>query len=63
MGSGLYYGRPRFSSGLRATLGVTGLAQEDEHDLSHRVFYHENGYSPICPTGGIDCKNAVYTPP
>jgi len=31
--------------------------------LSHRVFYHKNGYSLICPKGGMDCKNASYTPP
>jgi hypothetical protein len=42
---------------------MTGLAKEVEHDLSHEVFCHQNGYSLIHPTGGIDCKNAIYTPP
>ena len=32
-------------------------------DLSHEVFGHEYGYSPIRPEGGIDCKKATYTPP
>ncbi len=27
------------------------LTKEDEHGLSHRVFYHKNGYSLIFPTG------------
>ena len=62
MDSGLYYGRPRFLSGLRDTLGVTQLKQEDEHDLSHRVFYHKNGYSLFRATGRKSCKNASYTP-
>ena len=41
----------------------TRLIEEDKHDLSHEVFYHQNGYSLIRLTGGMDCKNAVYTPP
>jgi hypothetical protein len=53
MDSGLYCGHPRFLSGLRDTLGVTQLKQEDEHDLSREVLRHENGYSLFRPTGGI----------
>lgn len=51
MDSGLYYGHPRFLSGLRDTLGLTQLKQEHEHDLSHRVFYHKNRYSLFRPGG------------
>ena len=35
---------------------------EEEHDLSHQVFYHKNGYSLFRPIGGMDCKDTVYTP-
>jgi hypothetical protein len=34
-----------------------------QHDLSYAAFYHKSGYSLICPRGGIDCKDIVYTPP
>ena len=39
------------------------VEEEHEHDLSHQVFYHKNGYSPFRPTGGKSCKNhrvAIY---
>jgi len=39
------------------------LIKAKEHDLSHAVFYHQNGYSLICPRRRLDCKNAVYIPP
>ena len=61
--SGLYYERPRFSSGLHDALGVTGLTKEERHDLSHEVFYHKNDYSLICLKGVKDCKDTVYIPP
>ena len=42
---------------------MTRMIAEDEHDLSHKVSCLQNGYSVICLIRGIDCKNAVYTPP
>jgi hypothetical protein len=42
--------------------GDDTVDEEDEHDLGHRAFYHQNDFSLICPTVGMDCENAVYTP-
>jgi len=42
---------------------VTRLIKAKEHDLSHAVFYHQDGYSLMCPRRRLDCKNAVYIPP
>ena len=39
-----------------------GFDKEERHDLSHAVFYHQNSYGLIRPIGGMDCKNAIYTP-
>jgi hypothetical protein len=39
------------------------VEEEHEHDLSHQVFYHKNGYSLFRPIGGKSCKNYSYTPP
>jgi len=39
------------------------VEEEHEHDLSHQVFYHKNGYSLFRPTGALDCKSNRYTPP
>jgi len=50
---------------VRAFLGSAQcdemVEEEHEHDLSHEVFYHKNGYSLFRPIGGMDCKDTVYT--
>jgi len=38
------------------------MTKEEGHDLSHKVFYHKNGYSLFRPIRGMDCKDAVHTP-
>jgi hypothetical protein len=48
---------------LGSARGSDRVDKEDEHDLSHEVVRHKNGFSPIRPGGGIDCKNAGYTSP
>jgi hypothetical protein len=51
---------------VRTFLGSARCDDKDDkgekHDLSHGVFYHENDYSLFRPIGGMDCKDAVYTP-